>query len=380
MDATKMTRRQLLQRFGAVGGSSLVMGAMGAWDLMGQPSGPRPVLKGPRPDTKVIVLGAGLSGLTVGYELGKLDYDYRVLEARDSVGGLCWTVRRGMQHTEIGGETQVCDFDEGQYINAGAWRIPNRDQGIIGYCKELGVPLQLFVNLSDANYYYEEDPELGSLSGQRVRLREVKADMWGSITELLAKAMDSGQIDAPLSEEDEVLLMEFLVRAGYLDSEDHFYGPPELRGSEDRWDFGSLLRSNFGGRVRSLYAGTGGPDPVFQPIGGMNQIPLAFERAMGHHITFGAEVRSIRQSEQGVSVVYRDTRTGREREETADFCVSCLPMSILKKIDVNFSPEMAEAVGKTEHSSSAKMGLQMKRRFWEEDDGIFGGHLWSSSL
>ncbi|MCH2472083.1 MAG: FAD-dependent oxidoreductase [Gemmatimonadetes bacterium] len=380
MDANKMTRRQLLQRFGAVGGSSLVMGAMGAWDLMGQPSGPRPVMKGPRPDTKVIVLGAGLSGLTVGYELGKLDYDYRVLEARDSVGGLCWTVRRGMQHTEIGGETQVCDFDEGQYINAGAWRIPNRDQGIIGYCKELGVPLQLFVNLSDANYYYEEDPELGSLSGQRVRLREVKADMWGSITELLAKAMDSGQIDAPLSEEDEVLLMEFLVRAGYLDSEDHFYGPPELRGSEDRWDFGSLLRSNFGGRVRSLYAGTGGPDPVFQPIGGMNQIPLAFERAMGHHITFGAEVRSIRQSEQGVRVVYRDTRTGREREETADFCVSCLPMSILKKIDVNFSPEMAEAVGKTEHSSSAKMGLQMKRRFWEEDDGIFGGHLWSSSL
>ena len=68
MDASRMTRRQLLQRFGAVGGSSLVMGAMGAWDLMGPPSGPRPVLKGTRPDTKVIVLGAGLSGLTVGYE------------------------------------------------------------------------------------------------------------------------------------------------------------------------------------------------------------------------------------------------------------------------------------------------------------------------
>ena len=60
MDASKLTRRQLLKRFGAVGGSSLVMGAMGAWDLMGQPSGPRPVLKGTRPDTKVIVLGAGL--------------------------------------------------------------------------------------------------------------------------------------------------------------------------------------------------------------------------------------------------------------------------------------------------------------------------------
>jgi monoamine oxidase len=120
------------------------MGAMGAWDLMGQPSGDRPLLKGRRPDTKVIVLGAGISGLTVGYELGKLDYDYRVLEARDTVGGLCWTVRRGATHTEIGGETQVCDFDEGQYFNAGAWRIPNRDKGVLGYCKELGVPLEIF--------------------------------------------------------------------------------------------------------------------------------------------------------------------------------------------------------------------------------------------
>jgi len=29
-------------------------------------------------------------------------------------------------------------------------------------------------------------------------------------------------------------------------------------------------------------------------------------------------------------------------------------------------------------SNSAKMGLQMKRRFWEEDDQIFGGHLYSN--
>ncbi len=380
MDAGMMTRREVLKRFGAVGGAPLVMGAMGAWDLMGQPSGDRPLLKGRRPDTKVIVLGAGISGLTVGYELGKLDYDYRVLEARDTVGGLCWTVRRGATHTEIGGETQVCDFDEGQYFNAGAWRIPNRDKGVLGYCKELGVPVEIFVNASDANFFYEEDLALGRMSGQRVRLREVKADLWGSTTELLAKAMDQGQIDAPLTTEDKELLMEFLVRAGYLDSEDHMYRPPQLRGSDDRYDLSTLVRSEFGTRVRSLNSGTGGPDPVFQPIGGMLQIPLAFERAMGDHITFGAEVRSIRQLEDGVRVVYRDTRTGQEREENADFCVCCLPMAVLKGIEVNLSSEMAEAVSNTGHSNSAKMGVQMKRRFWEEDDGIFGGHLWSGSL
>ena len=36
------------------------------------------------------------------------------------------------------------------------------------------------------------------------------------------------------------------------------------------------------------------------------------------------------------------------------------------------------AVKATPYSPSAKMGLQMKRRFWEEDDRIFGGHLYSN--
>ena len=67
-----MTRRDVLRAFGAIGGSSLMMGAMSACGLMGT-SATRPVLQGRPPGTRVIVLGAGISGLTVGYELGKLD-------------------------------------------------------------------------------------------------------------------------------------------------------------------------------------------------------------------------------------------------------------------------------------------------------------------
>jgi len=93
-----------------------------------------------------------------------------------------------------------------------------------------------------------------------------------------------------------------------------------------------------------------------------------------------AEVQSIHQTEDAVRVVYRDTRTGREHEEIGDYCVCCLPMSILQRIDVDLSPAMANAVNESGHSNSAKMGLQMKRRFWEEDDGIFGGHLFARSL
>ena len=380
MQVDSMTRRQLLKSFGALGGSSLMLGAMDAWGLKGAPAGPKPVLRGAQPTTRVVVLGGGLAGLIVAHELRKLDYDCRVLEARDWSGGLTWTVRRGAEHTEMGGERQVCEFDEGQYINAGAWRIPHSDEGILGYCKELGVRLEVFVNADDANFFYQENPEIGPLSGRRVRLREVKADLWGATTELLAKAMNQGDIDVALSEADKELLVQFLVRSGYLDDADHVYRPPESRGSQDRYDLSALLRSGFGARARSLNQETGGPAPLFQPIGGMQQIAFAFQRALGERLTLGAEVRSVRQTSEDVRIVYRDTHTGAESEIVADYCVSCLPMSVLKTIDINLSPEMTQAVSETAHAAVAKMGLQMRRRFWEEDEGIFGGHLWAPGL
>jgi monoamine oxidase len=66
------------------------------------------------------------------------------------------------------------------------------------------------------------------------------------------------------------------------------------------------------------------------------------------------------------------------RQMSADYCVSCLPLTILQRLDVNISPETMAAVKATNYSPSAKIGLQMKRRFWEEDDKIFGGHLYSN--
>ena len=80
------------------------MAAMTSLDLMAGQAGVRPALTGRPAGVRVLVLGVGVSGLVVGYELGKLGYDFRILEARDRVGGLAWTVRRGTEHTETNGE------------------------------------------------------------------------------------------------------------------------------------------------------------------------------------------------------------------------------------------------------------------------------------
>jgi monoamine oxidase len=374
-----LTRRTFLEQFGAVGGSTLVMTAMRSWDLMAAQAGPRPVLSGRAKGTKIVVLGAGVSGLTTAYELGKLGYDVTVLEARDRVGGVNWSVKRGATHTELGpgGETQVCKFDEGLYVNGGPWRIPHWHTGVLGYCKELGVPLEIFINEAEASYFYYEGENLGPLASKRIRLREVKADMIGYTCELMAKVVDEGALDMPLSAQDKERFVSFLVSEGYLDSADRAYKKNAARGPGDPHDFKALLQSGFAGRIRSVLDGTG-QAPMFQPIGGMNEFPRGFQRKLGDTIKFGSEIVSIRQSSTGVKVAYKNVKTGAMTELAADYCVSCLPLSIVRTLDVDLAPETMAAAKATPYSPSAKMGLQMKRRFWEEDDRIFGGHLYSN--
>src|SRR5262245_33265666 len=375
-----LTRRRFLGHLGAVGGSSLVMSAMTSWDLMAGQAGERPQLTGRPRDAKVIVIGAGISGLVTAYELGKLGYDVRILEARDRVGGLAWAMRRGSEHTELGpqGERQVCTFDEGQHLNVGAWRIPYTHTGILNYCKELGVPLQIFVNESDASYFFYEGT--GPLSNRRVRLREIKADLIGHTNELLVKAIDQRSLDLPLTDEDKQRFVNYLVAQGYLDSSDRRYKAFIHRGPGEPYAFDALLQSGFGSRVRSIPLRDGTQAaPMFHPVGGMDQIAHGFQRAIGSsRITLDAEVQSVHQDDRGVKVVYLNTKTSKKTEITADYVVVCMPFSVLTGVDINLSTEMMTAVQATTYSNSAKMGLAMKRRFWEDDDQIFGGHLYSN--
>jgi len=375
-----LTRRRFLEQLGAVGGSSLVFSTMTSWDLMAGSAGQRPELNGRPSKSKVVVLGGGLSGMVVAYELGKLGYDYHLYEARERVGGLQWAVRRGSEHTEIGGEKQVCAFDEGQYVNVGPWRIPYSHTAVLNYCRELNVPVQVFLNDSDNNYFYYEGTAAGGLSNKKIRVREVKADMTGAINELLVKAIDQSKLDVPLTAEDQKRLTNYLISQGYLDTNTRSYKAFENRGEGDPYQLSQLLQGPFGFRMRSVPAMEGTTAaPMFQPVGGMDQISKGFQRAIDpKRLTFNAEVQSVQQDASGVKVTYLDTKTNKKTEVMADFVVACMPLNILAKIDINLSPDLLQACKEVTYSNSAKMGLQMKRRFWEEDDHIFGGHLYSN--
>lgn len=385
---SSFTRRDFLYRAAAVGGTSLLLTTMNAWGMgINSTVSAPPALTGSGKGKKVVILGAGLAGLTAAYELGKLGYQCQILEARDFAGGRCQTARKGFALTELGGEKQTCAFDAGQYINHGPWRIPLHHQSTLHYTRLFEVPLEVMVNENDHSYVYSENA--GPFAGKRMRIKEVKADMRGHVDELLAKSIKNKQLDQTLSADDQRLLLDYLVHEGQLSASDLAYRGRPGRGyavypgagmepgpgkASDPLGFKDLLESKLG-NVYSAVHDFPMQATMFQPVGGMDAIPKAFEKRLGKVIRYRAEVQTIRQNDKGVTIAFKDTASGKAGTVTADYCLCTIPLSVLRQIDTDFSDKFKKAVATVAYAPVGKIGLQMKRRFWEEDDQIYGGHV-----
>jgi monoamine oxidase len=113
---------------------------------------------------------------------------------------------------------------------------------------------------------------------------------------------------------------------------------------------------------------------LFQPVGGMGRIGEAFARELKPLIRYDAKVTEIHQDDQGVTVRYEDRRArGAPRVARADWCLCTIPLPILAQIPLNVNRAMAAAIAAVPYASAVKVGLQFKRRFWEEDEQIYGG-------
>jgi monoamine oxidase len=110
---------------------------------------------------------------------------------------------------------------------------------------------------------------------------------------------------------------------------------------------------------------------MFQAIGGMDQIAGALQKQVAPMLKLGAEVTNITNLAEGVQVVYKDA-TG-EHSLNADLCICTLPLPVLSNVNNNFSGDVSRAIDYISYMQTGKIGLQFKRRFWEEDEHIYGG-------
>jgi monoamine oxidase len=382
-----MSRRDLFSLIGTVAGSAVMYDAMASLAYAAESgySGP-PNLSGNVKGASELILGSGIAGMTSAYELRKAGYKVQILEYQGRPGGRNWSLYGGDSFTELGGFTQNVHFDKGHYLNPGPWRIPYHHQGILHYAKMLNVQLEPFVQ-SNYNAYVHSTKAFG---GKPQRYRHVQADFQGYVAELLAKSTRQNALDQAVTKEDQEILLAAMRQWGALDKN---YEYKVGEGSSNRRGYDSdpgggltsvptpstpigmkdLLQS---GLWRSIGAGSGyeTQQSLFQPVGGMGMIGKAFGAELKEVIKYNAKVIDIRQDAKGVTVTYQDTlKGGPPMQATADWCVCTIPVSVLSQIPITVGAPMKAAIANLSYSASVKVGLQFKRRFWEEDENIYGG-------
>jgi monoamine oxidase len=387
----QMSRRDLLQLIGMAGGASAIMGAMTAMGhaLPSPYQGP-PDLQGAPEGSRVLVLGAGLAGMTAAYELRRAGYEVQILEYQNRAGGRCWTLGPGDEINELGGYSQTANFAQGQYINIGPWRIPHHHRALLDYCRRLNVPLEVFVQENQNAYVHSTE----AFGGRPIRYHKVWSDYVGGISEMLSKGVNQGAFSDLITEDDAQMVLESLKSFGILDGQYRYtesLATAAYRGYPDNAAPGGgldympepsqpislddILSSGFWQHLRD-HTTYRHHAPMFQPVGGMEQIAHAFEREVGDAITYNARVTRILQDSSGVTVHYdatADSVSADMAEAKADWCVCTIPFSILSQLEVDVSADMRAAMREVHYAEGFKAGLEMRRRFWETDHAIYGG-------
>jgi monoamine oxidase len=385
--ASAPSRRDLLSLIGAVAGSAAMVHAMSALGFASESGYKGPIkLEGDPKGASVLILGAGLAGMTAALELRKAGYKVQILEFNSRPGGRNWTLRGGDTFTELGGITQTCEFEQGLYINPGPWRIPYHHHAVLDYCKRLNVVLEPFIQLNHNALLHGSK----AFGGKPQRIREIKTDFQGHVSELLAKATQQGKLDEAVSKQDKEILLQALKSWGALDK-DYAYKANLISG-----DFRGFAKDPGGGldaaplpgepialsdilnsrmwRYLQNFAQYEFQTTMFQPVGGMDMIGKAFAREVGDVIRYDARVTQIQQDGGGVTVTFSDTKSpAMPQQAKADWCVCTIPLSILSQLPLDVGARMKAAIDAVPYASSVKVGLQFKRRFWEEDEAIYGG-------
>ena len=310
----------------------------------------------------VIVVGAGLAGLTAAFELMEAGFPVTVLEARDRVGGRVWTIRD--------------PFLNGQVADAGGEFIDSYHTDLLHYIRLFDLPL---VPIRGARRYYYDgrlvpadefwaDPSTAGLDPQVAR-------DWIAFEKAVAKTAASiTHPEAPWSTIDPALdrvsLWEWAQGLGVhpdfrrlLDLAvvgDYATDPDVLSACQYLRDEAMLARVRETNIFHSRIAG------------GTDLLPHAFAKRLGDRVKLGAEVVRIAQTPAGLEVTARID--GHQTTLRAAYLVCALPATTLRRIAVDppWPGPLGDAIQGLRYGEVTKVLLQFRQRLWRGRRGRRG--------
>ena len=312
---------------------------------------------------RIIIVGAGMAGLVAGYELLRAGHNPIILEAQNRVGGRVYTLRQ--------------PFAPGLYAEAGAMRIPRAHDLTMAYVEKFGLSTSDFTMGNRNAYYYingckwrikdtDVAPDcLGFVLADHERGKTLD-EMWAEALRPFATRLEEegeGCWPEITSSYDQYSTREYLETLDWSEGAIERFGLLANQEALMNASFLELLREEVGNYYTNM----------IEIAGGMDNLPMAFLPALKEHIRFGATMVAIDQSPEQVTIHYR-TKGGRF-SVAGDYAILTVPFPILRHVETlkPFSRPKQRAIRQLHYDASAKILFQCRRRFWEEDEGIFGG-------
>lgn len=306
---------------------------------------------------KVIVVGAGLAGLSAAYELLQAGHDITILEARTRAGGRVCTLRE--------------PFSDGLYAEAGAMQVFDNHGWTKKYIELFGLELDPIKPSKLASLICARQKRIEIRPGQNVEWPfELRADekslgrreLWLKYVVPVLKELGDASVEgwppAQLRKYDRMTFPEFLrlrgaspgavalLRLGFVD----LVG----EGADSLSALFMLRESLHREQMKQTYVIKGGSD----------MLPKAFAARLSDKILYGAPVVKIEHDSGGVRVVC--AQAGATRTLAADFLVCAIPFSVLRRIEVSprFSSDKQRAIDELQYTSVTRVYLQTRKRFW----------------
>jgi monoamine oxidase len=314
---------------------------------------------------KVIVVGAGLAGLSAAYELIQAGHDVTILEARARPGGRVHTLRE--------------PFSDGLYAEAGAMNVFDNHNWTMKYIRLFDLTLDSVAPSNLASLLYLRGRRIEVKRGQPIEWpfdltadekKLGRAGMWDKYVGPALKEI--GNPEAPdwppesLKRLDQITFFEFLRKQGASPDAAALLGLGGLGALGDGTQSVSALdmlresahraKMKNGAKIR----------------GGSDLLPRAFAARLADKIRYGAPVIRIEHDAKQVRAVY--SQAGAHARLEADYMVCAVPFSVLRHMEISpgFSAEKQKAIQQLLYTSVARIYLQTRKRFWV-DEGFNGG-------